>query len=227
MTTRRKFLAGAAAVGATMALPATAATAKSQRLFIGTANTARDGSGSGPGIFAAEFTDGVLSKPEMIAAIQSPGFLAKANGSDLLFAQASANGKTLAASFRIGSGHSLTELSRAQSDGGGGCHIGLSRDARACFVANYGGGSVSSFLVDASGKLTEASFVQFPPDEHGPDKDRQDKAHAHCTVVSPDGDFVFVNDLGLDRIHVFTLDHATAKLTPHTEWKATPGSGPR
>ena len=210
-----------------MTLPAFAAAGKSQRLFIGTANTARDGSGAGPGIFAAEFADGKLSQPEMIATINSPGFLAKAKNSDILFVQASSKGHTTAAAFRIGSGRSLTEISRAQSQGGGGCHIGVSHDVRACFVANYGGGSVSSFLADAGGQLTEASFIQFPPDEHGPDKDRQEKAHAHCTVVSPDGDFVFVNDLGLDRIHVFALDHATAKLTQHTEWKATPGSGPR
>ena len=225
MTTRREFIAGAAALTATTAW---AATPRSQRLFIGTANTARDGSGVGPGIFAAEFTDGKLTQPEIIATLDSPGFLAKAKGSDILFVQSATKGQnTTAATFRIGTGHSLKEISRAQSQGAGGCHIGVSHDARACFVANYGGGSVSSFLADATGKLTEASFIQFPPTEHGPDKDRQDKAHAHCTTVSPDGDFVFVNDLGLDRIHVFALDHATAKLKPHSEWKATPGSGPR
>ena len=224
MTTRRDFIAGAAALTASTAL---AASPRSQRLFIGTANTARDGSGVGPGIFVAQFADGKLTQPELAAGFTSPGFLAKAKGSDILFAQASDHGRTQAATFRIGAGHTLTEIGRANSQGGGGCHIGVSHDARAAFVANYGGGSLSSFLVDASGKLTEATFIPFPPDEHGPDKDRQDKSHVHCTVVSPDGDFVFVNDLGLDRIHVFALDHATAKLTPHTEWKATPGSGPR
>lgn len=228
MTTRREFLAAAAAVSASLTVPASAFAGKSQRLFIGTANTARDGSGVGPGIFAAEFADGRLTQPEMIAKLDSPGFLAKAKASDILFVQAATKGQnTTAASFRIGSGHRLTEISRAQSSAAGGCHIGVSHDARAAFVANYGSGSVSSFLADANGTLSQASFIQFPPDEHGPDKDRQDKSHAHCTTVSPDGDFVFVNDLGLDRIHVFTLDHATAKLTPHTEWKATPGSGPR
>ena len=230
MTTRREFLAGAAAMGATMTLPASAATGTGHRLFIGTANTARDGSGIGPGIFAAEFVNGSLTEPELVAKIDSPGFLATAKGSDLLFAQATVpHGNTLAASYRMGERHALTPISRAASDGAGGCHIGVSHDSRAVFVANYGGGSVSSFLVDNTGKLSQASFVQFPPDEHGPDKDRQDKAHAHCTVVSPDGDFVFVNDLGLDRIHIFRLDHATAKLQPHSpdHWKAAPGSGPR
>lgn len=228
MTTRREFLAAAAAVSASMALPAQ--TGRAQRLFIGTANTARDGSGVGPGIFAADFADGRLTTPRLVAKIDSPGFLATVKGSNTLFVQAAEKGRnTTAVSFRMGAGHALTEISRAYSDGAGGCHVGVSHDGRAVFIANYGGGSVSSFLADAEGKLTQASFVQFPPDEHGPDEERQDKAHAHCTVVSPDGDFVFVNDLGLDRIHVFRLDHATAKLQPHKpdHWKATPGSGPR
>jgi 6-phosphogluconolactonase len=38
-----------------------------------------------------------------------------------------------------------------------------------------------------------------------------------------------VNDLGLDRIMVYHLDPATAKLTPNDPpyWSAAPGSGPR
>ena len=233
MHTRREFLAGAAALGAAAMMDTAAAQGVTrgggQRLFIGTANTARDGSGVGPGIFAAEFVNGHLMQPELVAKIESPGFLAANKGSNLLFAQARGKNGSLAATFRVGAGHALKEVSRAASQGAGGCHIGLSRDGRAAFVANYGGGSVSSFRVGADGKLTEASFIQFPPNEHGPDKDRQEKAHAHCAVVSPDGDFVFVNDLGLDRIHVFRLDHATANLLPHKpdHWSGAPGAGPR
>ncbi len=38
-----------------------------------------------------------------------------------------------------------------------------------------------------------------------------------------------MNDLGLDLIHIYRLDAATAILTPHqpSAWKAAPGSGPR
>lgn len=232
MQTRREFMAGSVAVGASMMLRGAAAQAKGQRLFIGTANTARDGSGIGPGIFAAQFVDGKLTQPELVAKIDSPGFLATAKG--MLFAQATAPnavGKrvSVAVSYRIGSGHAISEIGRAFSQDGGGCHIGVSKDARAAFIANYGPGNVSSFLVDANGKLSEASFIQFPASEHGPDKDRQMSAHAHSALTSPDGDFVFVNDLGCDRIHVFRLDHATAKLLPHKpdHWEGTAGAGPR
>jgi 6-phosphogluconolactonase len=217
-----------------MMLQGATAQTKGQRLFIGTANTARDGSGTGPGVFAAQFENGKLTQPEIIAKVNSPGFLAKAKGSDILFAQATAPNASdkhvsVAVAYRIGNGHHITEISRAFSQDGSGCHIGVSHDARAVFIANYGPGNVSSFLADGNGKLSEASFIQFPASDHGPDKERQEKAHAHSGVVSPDGDFVFVNDLGCDRIHVYKLDHATAKLEPHKpdHWAGTPGAGPR
>src|SRR5207302_753799 len=58
---------------------------------------------------------------------------------------------------------------------------------------------------------------------------RQDVPHAHRVTVSPENRFLLVNDLGLDQIHIYKLDPATAKLTPNQPpaWKATPGSGPR
>ena len=238
MQTRREFLAGSAAVGATIAMRGAAAQTreqtKGQRLFIGTSNTSGDGSGIGPGVFAAQFENGTLTQPELLAKVDSPGFLAKAKGSDLLFAQATApnaEGKrvSVAVAYRIGAGHHLTEVSRAFSQDGGGCHVGVSHDARAVFISNYGPGNVSSFFVDPTGKLSEVSFIQFPASEHGPNKARQEQAHAHSGLVSPDGDFVFVNDLGCDRIHVYKLDHATAKLEPHKpdHWAGTPGAGPR
>jgi 6-phosphogluconolactonase len=47
--------------------------------------------------------------------------------------------------------------------------------------------------------------------------------------VSPDNRFLLVNDLGLDAIHIYQLDAATAKLTPHkpAAWRSKPGDGPR
>ena len=40
---------------------------------------------------------------------------------------------------------------------------------------------------------------------------------------------LLVNDLGLDAIHIYKLDAATAKLTPNepAAWRSTPGAGPR
>jgi 6-phosphogluconolactonase len=64
---------------------------------------------------------------------------------------------------------------------------------------------------------------------HGPVADRQKGPHAHRATVSPDNNFVLVNDLGLDCIHIYRLDAATAQLTPSdpAQWRSAPGTGPR
>jgi 6-phosphogluconolactonase len=82
--------------------------------------------------------------------------------------------------------------------------------------------------VTEDGHLTPAvSFEQYSG--HGPDNDRQTTPHAHRVTVSPDNRFLLVNDLGLDEIHIYRLDAATAKLSLNNPpaWKSAPGAGPR
>lgn len=198
------------------------------RLLIGTSNTAANG-GAGRGIYVAEFQDGILSAPVLAVETRSPGFLATAPHG-LLYAQTAPEGKNSdAASYRLDAGTAIHGIDHADAGDAGGCHIGVSRDGRCVFVANYGGGNVASFAATKDGRLRRATFIQFPPTEHGPRADRQEKSHAHSAVTSPDGNYVLVNDLGLDRIHVFRLNRATAELMPHTpsHWSSAPGAGPR
>jgi 6-phosphogluconolactonase len=208
--------------------------AGTQRLFIGTSSQT-EFTGHGEGIFVASFHDGRLGAPRLVAKATSPSFLAVPQAGRPLYAVLGGDdGASRAAGYAVSpSGEvatsTLTSIDAASSGGGGGCHISVSPDGRCVFVANYGGGSVASFLADPAGKLTQASVIRFPSTEHGPIADRQESSHVHSALVSPDGDFVLVNDLGLDRIHVFGLDRATAKLTPHKpdHWASEPGSGPR
>jgi 6-phosphogluconolactonase len=199
-----------------------------QRLMIGTSNPSPDG-GEGKGIYVAEFRDGALSEPVLAVKVSSPGFLAMAPNS-LLFAEESpVSGDGQAATYRVGAGTSVVPLHTATSSGPGTCHLCITQDGLCAAVANYDGGSVASFRASADGALQQATFIQFPPDQHGPVASRQDKSHCHCVTVAPGGEFVLVNDLGLDRIHVFRLDHATAQLLPHrpSHWASAPGAGPR
>jgi len=119
---------------------------------------------------------------------------------------------------------SMANVNKVGSMGGGPTHITVDHTGRCVFAANYGGGSVVSFRVDDQGRLSEAvSFFQYPPEGE------KRRSHAHRVTVSPDNRFLLVNDLGLDVIHVYRLDAATAKLTPHDPpvWKAKTGYGPR
>jgi 6-phosphogluconolactonase len=62
---------------------------------------------------------------------------------------------------------------------------------------------------------------------HGPNVERQPTAHAHFASYSPDNRFAYINDLGGDCIHIYTLDAATAMLTAAGTYHSKSGAGPR
>lgn len=122
----------------------------------------------------------------------------------------------------------LTFLNEVQSRGAGPCYISVDKTGKWVLVANYDGGSVAVFPVQADGKLGEASsFLQHTG--HGANPQRQEAPHAHSIDLSPDNRFAFVDDLGLDELLVYKFDSAKGTLTPNDPpyAKVDPGSGPR
>jgi 6-phosphogluconolactonase len=204
---------------------------KGELLLVGTQTV-----GSSKGIYAYRFDEatGELTKTALAAAIETPSFLALAPGGERLFAVSEVDhfagqngGGVTGFNLNRQSGH-LTEINGVSTKGTGPCHVAVDHTGQCVFVANYSGGSAASFHVDKDGQLSEAvSFFQYTG--HGPNKDRQEKAHAHRVTLSPDNRFLLVNDLGLDEIHIYKLDAKTAKLTPNqpAAWKSAPGAGPR
>ena len=130
-------------------------------------------------------------------------------------------------SFKV-SGHNLSFVNSVAAQGSGTCHVAIDQSGLSVFAANYNGGSAASFRLGADGALSNA-VSQFHYQGHGPNPDRQEAPHAHRVTVSPENRFVFVNDLGLDCLHIYHLGWASATLTPAEPplWPSTPGSGPR
>lgn len=234
MTTRRKFLAGLAlAPAAVRTLWAKAS--EESLLFVGTGTT----TGS-KGIYAYRFdpVHGALQPIGLAAEATSPSFLALSPDGKTLFAvneidsyQGQKTGAVSSYTLDRATGR-LTLINTVASGGAGPCHVNTDQTGRVLLVANYGGGSASSFQVAADGRLSEAiSNFHFESNGAAPgqDKARQSSSHVHHATTSPDNRTAYFNDLGLDCIHIFLLDPETAKLTwaPMAQWKAAPGSGPR
>jgi 6-phosphogluconolactonase len=230
--TRRTFVASSAA--STLALHAALAGAQNPRtgrlLLVGTQT-----SGTSKGVYAYSFdsVSGELKKVGLAAATANPTFLCVApDRKTVLVANETEDfggqksGAVSSFSLDAATG-TLTQLSQQPSKGGSPCHVATDHTGSSAFAANYTGGSAISFKL-SGGKLSDAvSFEQYTG--HGPNASRQEAPHAHRVTVSPDNKYLLVNDLGLDLIHVYTLDAATGKLTP-TEtpvWQAPAGSGPR
>jgi 6-phosphogluconolactonase len=95
-------------------------------------------------------------------------------------------------------------------------------------VANYGSGSVAVLPIGADGRLGEASDVE-QHTGNSVNPRRQEGPHAHCVTFDPAGRFLFVCDLGLDKVMIYRFDAEQGELTPHEPAFASlkPGAGPR
>jgi 6-phosphogluconolactonase len=243
MTTRRKFMAGLAlsplaakaAWGNASLGDASWGKSTTATLFVGTGT--KTGS---KGIYAFRFdsASGDLTPLGLAAEAPSPSFLALSPNGKFLFAVNEIDTYQGAKSGAVSSyvvdkaAGKLTLINTVASGGSGPCHVNTDQTGAVLLVANYMGGSAASFKIAADGHLSDAvSEFHYASTGAGPgqDKDRQEAAHAHHAAVSPDNRYVYINDLGLDRIHIYKLDAATAKLTPNNppEWVAAVGAGPR
>lgn len=129
-------------------------------------------------------------------------------------------------SFRVLDDGRLERINLQSSGGGGPCHVSITSDGKVLALANYGGGSVSSYLVSETGALSEAvSTIQHRGSSVHPK--RQVGPHAHSINFSPDNRYAYAADLGTDRIMIYSVDTATGVLAPSGETVAAPGSGPR
>jgi 6-phosphogluconolactonase len=200
-------------------------------LLVGTQTAA-----TSKGIYAYTFdaATGTLQQIGLAAEADNPTFLTLSPRGDLVFVANELEhheGKDSGAisSYTLDRKQAkLFKIDETASLGGATCHVAVDHTGRSVFAANYTGGSAASFSISNDGHLSPAvSFEQYTG--HGPNPDRQQAPHAHRVTVSPDNRFLLVNDLGLDQIHIYRLDAATAKLTPNDPpaWKSAPGAGPR
>ncbi len=124
----------------------------------------------------------------------------------------------------------LTPLGDVDAGGAGTTYLALDAASRTLLAANFGGGSVASFGMQADGRLSEAVST-IKATGSGPHR-RQASAHAHGAAVAPGGDHALVADMGADRVFVYGFDRAKHALMAEDAaapraWQAPAGSGPR
>ena len=235
ISSRRSFLgklSAAALVGRGRIVPRLLASTPGSLLFAGV-YTEKNSASRGIYAYRWDADNGKLDPLGLAGATVNPSFMTLSPDRQHLYAVNEIDdyegGKSGSVSaFTVEGDSGRLKLRNVVASGGAGpCNISTDFSGRAVFAANYSSGSAASFHVGHGGALSKA-VSQFQYQGHGPN-DRQEGPHTHCTTVSPDNRYVVVNDLGLDRIMVYRLDPATARLTPNEPayYEALPGSGPR
>ena len=120
----------------------------------------------------------------------------------------------------------LAFLNRQSSRGRGPCYVWAEPSGEYVLVANYPSGDAAVLPIKDGGNLGESTdYIKH--EGSGPNANRQEAPHAHCVVTDLENQYVFVVDLGIDRVMIYKLDHATGKLALHGWAETPPGAGPR
>ncbi|SMG41267.1 lactonase family protein [Arenibacter troitsensis] len=168
---------------------------------------------------------GVLSKKRGFKDIVNATYLAKYGERILLVASDEYYDPGNVLSFAIQNDESLWPLSSQSTHGAATCHLSVSEVIDKVFVASYIDGKLSVHSI-REGMLSPAEYV-YQYHGYGPNKERQEKSHAHCAEISPNGKWLYVCDLGSDKIWLHDTKNLTGKFTDVTGIRVPLGYGPR
>jgi 6-phosphogluconolactonase len=110
------------------------------------------------------------------------------------------------------------------------CHVSLSPDEKSLVYAEYSKGFAGVVDLNFDGSIDDSTLLQVHHVGDGPNKPRQDKAHPHCAIVTPDSKYFLITDLGIDYIKAYDFwNHRKGiKAIPSASIKTVPaGAGPR
>ncbi|MFW6290769.1 MAG: lactonase family protein [Spirochaetota bacterium] len=131
------------------------------------------------------------------------------------------------AAYRVDPSGRLTAIGSTESCGPGPCHLAVDPERRLLTAANYGGENWVAIRINDDGTFAgEAACVRHTGSSVNPA--RQAEPHPHATTFSPDGDYIFVCDLGTDEVVRYAVaDVAGGSPKGEPAAKTKPGSGPR
>ena len=217
---------GTAALGATLPEPA-----KQERVvYVGTYTNTPSKS---EGLYVCTFNPetGALTQRLAVGGLANPSFLAIDPTRKYLYAvneTGNFNGKRNGGltAFAIDQKTGGLKKLNDQMAPGVPCHVSVHPSGRLVFAADYGGGNAVIFPVNADGSLAPLSDIAQHAGK-GVNAKRQEGPHAHSANIDEAGRFVFVPDLGIDRVMIYRIDERAGKFVPNGFAPTKPGAGPR
>lgn len=197
--------------------------ADSDILYTGTFSTRGS---KGIYVFNFDRKSGKLTEVQTVESGTSPSFMDFSPDRKYLY---SINGdrEGLVVAYKINPENGFLTKINEQPSKGGPAHVSVDPKGRFVYISNYGGGTLNVFPLNKDGSLAAASEI-IKYEGSGPNLQRQKAPHTHSAVPSKDGKFLYVSDLGTDKIMIYQVKK-NGKLQPANTpfFKSTSGAGPR
>jgi 6-phosphogluconolactonase len=122
----------------------------------------------------------------------------------------------------------LSGLMNRSSYGDGPCYVDIDKTGKYVFISHYGEGNITVLSLFEDGMIGNVSDAKKYVG-NSINTERQQSPHVHSSVMSQDNRFIYVMDLGTDKIYIyeFHADEGTLHPAATPEVKVVPGAGPR
>ncbi len=182
------------------------------------------------GIYVLKFDTATGSLRQISTAkATNPSFVVSSPDKKYVYAvleNSGANGGEAAAfSFNAAKGD-LTFINKQFTEGNHPCHLAIDKTGKHLFASNYSGGNLAAFSIRSDGGIDKASFIS-QHEGKGTHPSRQQKPYVHSSILSPDKEWLFVADLGIDKIVPYKINKKTGALQQMPGVATSPGAGPR
>lgn len=204
--------------------------AQNTYVFFGSFN--HDKETEGIYVYELDPLKGKLSKVTSAKGVLNPSFLTLSSDGKYVFACTESKTKNAGSvsSFEFSpEKKTLTFINSQKSGGENPVYVAAHQNGKWLMNGNYTEGSASVYPVSENGFIQPA-VQNFQFSEGSVNPDRQDRAHIHSTVFSPDFKYVFLQDLGADKIRAYKFESERKEPLTGAEKpfvQTIPGSGPR
>lgn len=182
-------------------------------------------------VFEMDTITGSLTKVSAVSNVLNPAYLTLSANGNYIYActEAKTPGAGSVSSYAFNpQTKALTFINSKQSAGENPVYVATDKSGKWLANGCYTEGSLGLYSLENG--LIGAQWQKMFFRGESINKERQERAHIHSTVFSPDYKFLFAPDLGSDKIWCFKFDSTQQypiKLAFLNTVKTTAGSGPR
>jgi 6-phosphogluconolactonase len=195
-------------------------------LIVGTYTT---GKSKGIAVYRFYAETGKLAYLSEIDGVTNPSYLTLSANNKFVYAvNELPKGEVSSFSFEAKTGK-LIFINKQSTLGADPCYVAVDKDQKNLLIANYSSGNVAVMPLNADGSIANGIETEQNPG-HSINKERQESAHAHMAILSPDEKYMFYNDLGTDKINIYKYHpNKEPRLVPASPAfvSVAPGEGPR
>lgn len=197
-------------------------------LLVGTYTT-----GIAKGIYVYKFNS-ISEKIDSVSMVKinNPSFLATSSTGKFVYAvnetAKEGNGGNITSFFYNNKTGELSFINEQLSGGDHPCHVRIDKTGKWIVVSNYSSGSFSVFPIKDDGSIGAISSTTLHKGS-SINTERQKSPHVHSATFSDDNKYLFVIDLGTDKIMKYSFDEKTGEVGKKVAEAipVKPGAGPR